>query len=330
MDTNLLRTTCLILLFCFISKIDAQYATKVVLTDLSDEQLKTKMSDNASKLLTEINLAFFEKRELKIDRKIISPTAIASILGMWETSMFRCYEADIIEKVINRKNGYEVRNIPIFIKDAPKGENYEETVILFNSEGMIENYYISIGTNRVNEILQQSTDVTDFRRRQVVLDFVENFRTAYNRRDGAFINKVFSDDALIITGSVIKTQPKTSDMMSMNLSTEKIKYTRLSKAEYLNGLNKVFKSNDYINIVFNEVEVIKHNKYPEIYGVTLKQNWNTTKYSDVGYIFLMIDFKNEDNPIIHVRTWQPEKYADGKKLERDEVFSLGTFGIYNR
>ena len=75
---------------------------------------------------------------------------------------------------------------------------------------------------------------------------------------------------------------------------------------------------------------MKHKKYPEIYGVTFKQHWNTTRYSDVGYVFLLIDFQDEENPIIHVRTWQPEKYANGKKLERDKVFGLGTFGDYNR
>ena len=40
----------------------------------------------------------------------------------------------------------------------------------------------------------------------------------------------------------------------------------------------------------------------------------------------MIDFKDENHPLIQVRTWQPEK-VDGKVLSRDEVFSLGDFNI---
>lgn len=330
MDSNLLRVSFFVLLFCLVSRADAQYATKVTLTDVNNQQLQTRMAENASKLLTEMNMAFFENRSLKIDNKIITPAATSSILAIWEMSMLRCYETDIIERAVSRKGGFEVRNIPVFIKEAPEGENYEETVLVFNNEGIIENFYISIGTNRVNEILREANDVTDLRRRQIVLDFVENFRTSYNRRDIQFLENVFSDDALIITGSVIKTKPQTTDMLTANLSNEKIVYTRRSKEEYLKGLRSVFKVNEYINILFEELEVMKHGKYPEIYGVTLKQLWNTTRYSDVGYVFLMIDFKDEENPIIHVRTWQPEKYADGTKLEKDEVFSLGTFGNYNR
>lgn len=330
MDSNLLRVSFFVLLFCLVSRADAQYATKVTLTDVNNQQLQTRMAENASKLLTEMNMAFFENRSLKIDNKIITPAATSSILAIWEMSMFRCNETDIIERAVSRKGGFEVRNIPVFIKEAPEGENYEETVLVFNNEGIIENFYISIGTNRVNEILREANDVTDLRRRQIVLDFVENFRTSYNRRDIQFLENVFSDDALIITGSVIKTKPQTTDMLTANLSNEKIVYTRRSKEEYLKGLRSVFKVNEYINILFEELEVMKHGKYPEIYGVTLKQLWNTTRYSDVGYVFLMIDFKDEENPIIHVRTWQPEKYADGTKLDKGDVFSLGTFGNYNR
>jgi hypothetical protein len=330
MNTNLLKTCCVILFLCIFGRIGAQQTIKVIVTDVNNEQLQLKIEDNATRLLTEINSAYSEKRNLQIDRTIISPTAVASLLAIWEMSMFKCEKEEIIEKAINKKGGFEIRNIPIYIKEASEGENQEESVLIFNNEGIIDNFYISIGTNRVNEILGESSNVTDFRRRQIVLDFVENFRTAYNRRDEKFIQQVFSDDALIITGSVIKTKPQSTDMLTANLSNDQIRYTRLSKTEYLNGLKRVFKNNQYINIRFDSLEVMKHKKYPEIYGVTFKQHWNTTRYSDVGYVFLLIDFQDEENPIIHVRTWQPEKYANGKKLERDKVFGLGTFGDYNR
>ena len=91
-------------------------------------------------------------------------------------------------------------------------------------------------------------------------------------------------------------------------------------------MKKIFAGNKYINVLFDEVEVIQHPKWTNIYGVTLKQEWHSNRYSDVGFIFLMIDFKDENHPLIQVRTWQPEK-LDGKVLSRDEVFSLGDFNI---
>ena len=45
-----------------------------------------------------------------------------------------------------------------------------------------------------------------------------------------------------------------------------------------------------------------------------------------GYIFLMIDFKqNELTPIIHVRTWQPKDNITSPK----DKFNLMDFRIYD-
>jgi hypothetical protein len=309
----------------------SQYKTNVVITDIANTALKGKMMASATKLLSEVNLAFFENRKPTLDNSFATDEASKSLLSMWEMSIFRCYETQVIEKGLlnNVKGIYEVRNIPIFFKEAAEGDNYEETILVFNTSGQIDDIYISVGTNRVNEILKKSNSVTDLRRRTIITDFVENFRTAYNRKDIDFLGKVFSDDALIITGKVVKILKGSSEMIQQNINNEQIVYLKEKKSDYLNKMKIIFKNNSYINIKFDSLEVVQHGKYPEIYGVTLKQNWNTSKYSDVGYVFLMIDFKDESNPIIHVRTWQPDK-IDGKLLPKDDVFGLGTFGNYNR
>ena len=49
-------------------------------------------------------------------------------------------------------------------------------------------------------------------------------------------------------------------------------------------------------------------------------------YSDVGYLLLVIDFANEDKPLIHVRTWQPEKVG-GQKLDENEKFEIDQFNV---
>ena len=175
------------------------------------------------------------------------------------------------------------------------------------------------------DIIAEHESVEDLYRRQVIIDFVENYRTAYNRKDLSYIESVFSDNALILTGKVIREKPK-SDYAMRALSREKIVYQKRTKKEYISNLKKVFKSNKYINVLFDEVEVIQHPKLTDIYGVTLKQEWNSDRYRDVGFIFLMIDFQDEMHPLIQVRTWQPEK-LDGKVLAREEVFNLGDFDI---
>ena len=59
----------------------------------------------------------------------------------------------------------------------------------------------------------------------------------------------------------------------------------------------------------------------------MMQGWNTTNYSDVGYLLLVIDFADDDKPLIHVRTWQPEKVG-ARTLSEDEKFKLEMFNLH--
>ncbi|MEI8202197.1 MAG: nuclear transport factor 2 family protein [Bacteroidota bacterium] len=326
MVTNILKGLFISCLMCLSINVFSQYNTKVVITDVNNNDLKQKMQNNASQLLSELNSAFFDKRKPKLNESYLTNEAIKSILLLWETSMFRCYETDIIEKALYRQHGgLEIRNIPLFFKEADTTDQYQEAVMIFTSNGLIDNIYISIETNRYNKLLNQGKTVTEFRRRQIILDFIENFRTSYNRKDIDFLNKVYSDDALIITGKVIKVSNKNNDMMQKSLTKEQVIYQKQSKTEYISSLKRIFKNNSYINIKFDSIAITQHPVYPEIYGVSLMQGWNTTNYSDNGYLFLMIDFQDENNPLIQIRTWQPFNILAISKT--DSVFNLGDFNI---
>ena len=180
--------------------------------------------------------------------------------------------------------------------------------------------------NLYMNIIRENKDVSDLRRRQLILDYVEQFRTAYNQKDINFLEAVYSDDALIITGKVIKRKPIDGIILP-----DKIEYSKQDKKTYLSNLSRIFKYNKLIKVQFDEVEVMRHGVYPDIYGVTLHQSWTTDAYHDDGYLFLLWDFRDETHPQIHVRTWQPDAYnSDGKGVKRipkDEIFNLADFDI---
>jgi len=85
----------------------------------------------------------------------------------------------------------------------------------------------------------------------------------------------------------------------------------------------------YIKVNFDDVVIVEHPTIKSIYGVTVHQRWNTARYSDEGYVFMVWDFRSPDEPQIHVRTWQPD-YVDkehGQKLNANDVFTLGDFDL---
>jgi hypothetical protein len=299
--------------------------TRLVLTDGINGSVKQSIEDNVSWLLQTCNEAVMTGKKPDMDGNSITKEARKAVEEMWKTSPMACPVSQIEEICIQTSTGYQVRNIPVTMMAANDSVKDQELVVSLTDQGMIDGVSIAISENKYKEIMSEHESVSDLYRRQVIVDFVENYRTSYNRKDLKYIESVFSDNALIITGKVVKEKPK-SDYALRSLSSEKIVYQKRTKKEYIANLKKVFASNKYLNVIFDEVEVIQHPKLTDIYGVTLKQEWNSDRYRDVGFVFLMIDFQDELHPLIQVRTWQPEK-LDGRVLARDEVFNLGDFDI---
>ena len=324
--SNILFSTAGILFILLLNPLFAkgQYATYLTVTDIDNASVSGTMERTASQLLSNFNDAFFNNKKPDLNIKGLDGDGKKSILSMWETAPFRCIETEIIERGYSTPAGNQVRNIPLFLKNVPEDDSYAEIAINFNRKGELTDIYFTVDYHNYMEILNaENNDVTDLRNRNMILDFVENFRTAYNRKDMSFLQKVYSNDALIITGKVVRVK-ENSDNYLQSLPREKVEYQIKTKKEYLAALSNVFKNNSRINVNFEDIEVARHPRYEDIYGVTIKQYWNTATYSDVGYLFLMIDFRDSNNPQIHVRTWQPEKY-NGQEIDRDEIFHLGSF-----
>lgn len=287
--------------------------------------IKSKIESGVSRMLTEINAAEDAGRSLNFSAMGNIGTRVQQSMAMlWENCPFECTDEEIIEHCITTGTGYQVRNIPLMMK--PTGERefgedeYQEAVISFDKQGNVESFYLSISMNLYMNVIKSNLELTDLRRRQLILDYVEQFRTAYNQKDINFLNQVFSDDALIITGKVITTKH------AEGFTSQKIQYNKQSKEQYIKNLKGVFARNSYIKVTFDEIQVMRHPVNPNFYGVTLLQGWTSGKYHDDGYLFLLWDFTNESAPQIHVRTWQPDKIG-GKALPKDEVFSLSDFDI---
>jgi len=293
---------------------------------VSDVKLKSTIEANMCKMFEAFNIAASkEESEVSLPSTSFNKEAKKVINEMWKSSAFVCSKSDIVESCITISGGYQIRNIPITMLAADEGKNEQEITIDLTKEGIIDNIAIAIDLQKYTEIMNDNQSLTDLARRQVIINFIEAFRTAYNRKDMKYLNQVYSDNALIITGRVIK-EKTIIDSPLKGLGNDKIVYLKQSKQDYLSKLANVFKITKYLNVEFTDIDIVQHPKYDDIYGVTLKQDWNTNRYKDEGYLFLMIDFKDELNPLIQVRTWQPYRF-DGKILSKDEVFSLGSFKI---
>lgn len=180
----------------------------------------------------------------------------------------------------------------------------ENVVMTFDNQKKIDEVKFGLGKEAYNDIMLKGAWSQDAR--IILANFMEDYQTAYALKDLDFIRNVFDDNAVIITGRVTN-RPKNAMERSQYLDSKIIKYNRQTKNDYLRNLEHCFAGNEYINIRFANNDVIKAGKGGETYGIQIKQDYYSSTYGDTGYLFLMVDVNNPDNPIIKVRTWQPEK-----------------------
>lgn len=312
----------LLVLFACIDT-SAQVAFKFAAGTIDAGTVKSRMENNISALLSEINRAGNAGLDLNLSRIDMEPTAKTRLSALWKDARFVCDKSTNISKCLNDFQGYQVRAIPITMKPTDtsySGSLNRELTISLNKSGVITGVRPAWELQEdVSKLMFSPGGVADTRQRREILKWVEDFRCYYNERNVSALDQIFSEDALIITGSVITQRKNGGDGVRLE---QGVKYTVQSKQEYIDKLKRIFKINSRINVEFDHIGVTMHGAKPNIYGVTLHQKWMTSRYSDEGWLFLLWDFNDPEKPQIHVRTWQPDQV-----VAQGEVFTLEDFFI---
>jgi hypothetical protein len=214
-----------------------------------------------------------------------------------------------------------VRSVPVKLSYKNSRRSFIENIVfVFNKDGIIESITFAISDKAINDIVSRSERFGTVEDKYELISFMENYKTAYCLKRLDYIEKIFADNALIIVGSLVKEAEPIEGMYN-KLGSAKVKYIEMKKEEYIERLSRVFNSNEFVNIHFEDNIVNKVNGNEKIYGIQIKQDYYSTTYADKGYLFLMIDLTDTINPKIYVRTWQPEKNPDGS------IYGLSDFEI---
>jgi len=213
------------------------------------------------------------------------------------------------------KDEVMARSLPMSFSFENNHQKFVEDVVFhFNNNKKIKSLSFGLSKDALKSIIEK--EVWKEVDRMVLINFLEHYKTAYALKRLDYIESIFADDALIITGEVVKVKPNADSRFQNNRI---VKYNRQSKQEYIRNLKYSFQSKEYINIQFEESEIRKGGKGDNIYGIQIKQNYHSSNYGDQGYLFLMADLKDPGKPIIHVRTWQPAKG------NMDSIYGLSDF-----
>lgn len=218
-------------------------------------------------------------------------------------------------QMVEREKGafYDIRSITMKVKlgETEASEN-QNIIFTFSKDGLITSVRAVLPNYDFQSVISSGLTEKDSLVRGIILDFIEQFRMAYNSKNLPFLEKVYSDEALIFVGSVIEEKKGGDDVFKhSNLSAQKVRLIQQTKRQYLDGLKeKAFKRNSFVNVKFEDLKILQHEKFSDIYGISCWQEWRSSNYGDRGYLFLMIDFRDKSTPVIHVRAWQPKAFEE--------------------
>lgn len=304
----------------------AQGVNFTIVDGIQDQKVKSRMESGISRLLSEINRACAQERKLNLDGVDMALSGKHSLQALWNNLHFLCEESQIVERCLTSAEGYVIRNIYTQVNPMQEGytdERERALTIRLTREGQIASVAMAASDAVYGRIMDQGLSVTDLERRTTILSFVENYRSFYDEKDLNAINRIFSEDAIIITGTVPMKRERIRDTQSWR---EQITYKVQNKLQYIKSLSDNFSRNKYVKVTFSDVEVVRHPANPNYYGVTLHQHWKSTNYEDDGYLLLVWEFRDGEDPIIHYRTWQPT-HIGARSLTKKEIINIMDFNI---
>lgn len=314
------KITVVIFLLCaLLGEGKAQDKSVVSITDLDSEFIQLKTSYVASIFINEIQSAFREERFPFFPEDCITKQATQRVMEIWAGSPFTIHVPERHFKGLITSMGYQIRGVNVKVA---ADTTLTQGVLNFNADGIIEDFHFALDDYQYGQVVLATDSQQESRRMALLFDFLEQFRTAYNRKDMSMISTMYGDDVLIITGYVYRTTGKTMDYQG--LSQEKVEYNLYTKHEYLTNLQKVFEKNRFVSLFFDDIRIKKHPSIGNLYSATFLQKWRSTTYNDDGWLFLAIEFLSDTEMVAHIRTWQPYE-LNGVVFPRSEVFQLGNF-----
>jgi hypothetical protein len=251
-------------------------------------------------------------------------------LGPKMANIVRYNHPELVDDVVRANiyktyTGWEVRRIRVHTNyPSLKKQALEYFVLDFTPDGRLEDVNFGIMDGLHNLFVQQGIFGNDWGNRQVIIKFTERYRTALLGRNIAMIDSMFADEAVIIVGRVFKKTHMPDAYQYARLADEQPDFTtiRYTKEQYLKHQKNSFAAQKDIFVGYSTFKIHRKNKKGQegVYGISMRQSYNSTTYSDEGYLFLLVDF-NEKYPQIYVRSWQPQEWNE------ESLVRLSNFNI---
>lgn len=239
--------------------------------------------------------------------------------------MMRSGKVSVVKKSefkVEKSNLFTIgQKIPVVVKVGKHSSN-ENIVFRFDDNGLISSVAYALTKIAEDDIFRQAS--WNLESRYSLLTFMEDYQTAFALKRLDYMEKIFSDNAIIIVGKFDSRRPLRgsgfTDNGTKNLKVPAtVSYKYFNKDQYLNKLEKDFSTKSFIQLVFEDTEISKASTNGmldnEVIWIELKQQYISNNYADKGFLTLQINMKPSGSQI-NIRTWTPTQVSLDEMKER--------------
>ncbi len=309
----------LICLFCFLCCFaNAQNNKVTIRIDYLDKNpaLANSVGNTLSNLFTEFDLAYTNSTQPNIRNLNISENTKSKILSLWTRQKFRLPGKSVTLGVakLYGTTEYAVFSVPL---QAEGVSNCVDYTIQFNSNGLITNFERSPFSLSQLKFATGNRTI-DAQTKNIINVMLYQLSNAYATKDVEYLRKIYDPNGYCITGT--KSNSNVSTVSAANerrvqLDKDYYDLTIKKLSEYVDDLeNKVFKYNAWVKPIFGTPEITAHQnpdaEYDGIYYINVFQNYQSQHYNDKGWLTLVVNLRNQSNPLILARVWLPNKITN--------------------
>ncbi|MEO9887679.1 MAG: hypothetical protein ABJR05_12335 [Balneola sp.] len=198
--------------------------------------------------------------------------------------------------ILNFEGTFEVPRI--FLQPRFGGEfEYTELIFTLSLQGALIGVRKADNILNIDRIINRNLQVNEEEKAQIE-SFLNTYSRIFSEKDPSSLRTLFNEDALVVVGSRIG-------------NSENFRYTRYQTETYLSRLesNTLVERNE-VEVLFDSLIAYRHPQKEDVFGFQVYQYWNTTAYSDRGYMFFIVDLSGEQ-PKLLARFWQESPFRAG-------------------
>lgn len=198
--------------------------------------------------------------------------------------------------ILNYDGNFEIPGI--FLQPRYGSEfDYTELIFTLSPVGELITVRKADNIQNIDRIINRDLPVNQEQTAQIQ-SFLDEYSRIFAEKNGADLRALFDEDALIVVGSRVR-------------NSGEFRYTRYKTDAYLERQesNTLVRGNE-IEVVFDSLTAYRHPQQQGVFGFQVYQYWNTTAYSDQGYMFFIADLSG-DRPELLARFWQETPFKAG-------------------